>query len=394
MSTKILLGITGSIAAYKTPDLVRRLREVNFDVRVILSAAAKEFVTPLALQAVSGKIVHEHILDPESESAMSHIELARWADLILIAPCSAHFIAKLAHGFADDLLSTVCLATQSKIVLAPAMNQAMWSNLITQSNIKKLQDLGFTILPTGEGLHACGEQGFGRMLESIEIAQTLSDLMKSTLLAGKRFLITAGPTQEAIDPVRYLSNHSSGKMGYALAQAALQCGAAVTLISGPTHLPAPADAKLIKVTTAEEMLQAVQNEIKQHDVFISAAAVADYRPAEAAAQKIKKKSQDLLLKLEPTIDILATIAKAKPKALLVGFAAETENSLQHGEKKRCTKALDFMIVNDVSRMDIGFNSDENEVTILSKDKPIHLAKATKREIARQIMEVIAGSELT
>jgi phosphopantothenoylcysteine decarboxylase/phosphopantothenate--cysteine ligase len=385
---KLILGITGSIAAYKTPDLVRRLREKNIDVRVVLSAAAKEFVTPLALQAVSGKIVHEHLLDPASESAMSHIELARWADLILIAPCSAHFIAKLAYGFADDLLSTLCLATQAEIIIAPAMNQAMWSNSITQANLAKLSERGFILLKTGEGEQACGDIGFGRMLEPTEIAEEIAYLSKSSKLKSKRFLITAGPTQEAIDPVRYLSNKSSGKMGYALAEAALQKGAEVTLISGPVNLTPPTGVKLIAVTSAAEMLEAVQKEINKQDVFISTAAVADYRPAQIAKQKIKKGGSPLTLELEATIDILASITQLKTKPFTVGFAAETENILENAQKKFSAKNLDLMIVNDVSDSSIGFNSNENAVSVISKKPAIHLSKASKKIIAQQLINLI------
>ena len=385
---KLILGITGSIAAYKTPDLVRRLREKNVDVRVVLSAAAKEFVTPLALQAVSGKTVHEHLLDPASESAMSHIELARWADLILIAPCSAHFIAKLAHGFADDLLSTLCLATQARIVIAPAMNQAMWSNSITQANLAKLRERGFILLKTGEGEQACGDIGFGRMLEPTEIAEEIAYLTKPSKLKSKRFLITAGPTQEAIDPVRYLSNKSSGKMGYALAEAALQKGAEVTLISGPVNLTPPTGAKLIAVTSAAEMLEAVQKEISGQDVFISTAAVADYRPAQIAKQKIKKGGAHLKLELEATIDILASMAQLKTKPFTVGFAAETENVLENAQKKLSAKNVDLIVVNDVSDSSIGFNSNENAVSVISKKPAIHLSKAPKKIIAQQLIDLI------
>lgn len=388
LNLNIILGITGSIAAYKTPDLVRRLREQGAEVRVVLTQSAKAFVTPLSLQAVSGKMVHEALLDPETESAMSHIELARWATLILIAPASAHFIAKCAHGFADDLLSTLCLATQAKIIIAPAMNQVMWSNAITQENIKKLSARGFEILETGEGSQACGETGFGRLLEPLEIVKKLQALFTQSHLNGKSILITAGPTQEALDPVRYISNRSSGKMGYALAEAALNKGAIVTLISGPTALNPPTHCRFISVKTADEMLKAVQAEIKQQAIFISAAAVADYRPTQIEPEKIKKTQNATHLKLEPTVDILAFVTQMPDKPFCVGFAAETEQALKYGEEKRLRKKVDLMIVNDVSSPEIGFESDENAVSILSEESPIHLAKASKKVIAIQIMDLI------
>lgn len=388
LNLNIILGITGSIAAYKTPDLVRRLREQGAEVRVVLTQSAKAFVTPLSLQAVSGKMVHEALLDPETESAMSHIELARWATLILIAPASANFIAKLTHGFADDLLSTLCLATQAQIIIAPAMNQAMWSNAITQENIKKLSARGFKILETGEGSQACGETGFGRMLEPLEIVEKLQNLSTQSQLNGKSILITAGPTQEALDPVRYISNRSSGKMGYALAEAALNKGAIVTLISGPTSLNPPPHCRFISVKTADEMLRAVQAEIKKNTIFISTAAVADYRPTQIEAEKIKKTQHATHLELEPTVDILAFVTQMPDKPFCVGFAAETEHALKYGEEKRLRKKVDLMIVNDVSNPEIGFESNDNAVTVLSTADPIHFPKTSKKIIAQQLIELI------
>ncbi|MDO8953720.1 MAG: bifunctional phosphopantothenoylcysteine decarboxylase/phosphopantothenate--cysteine ligase CoaBC [Gammaproteobacteria bacterium] len=386
---KILLGITGSIAAYKTPDLVRRLREQGYEVKAVLTEAAKAFVTPLSLQAVSGNEVREGLFDVNAEAAMSHIELARWADCIVIAPGSADFIAKLAHGFANDLLSTLCLATQAKIVLAPAMNQAMWSNVFTQENVKKLMQAGMLFIGPAEGSQACGDTGLGRMLEPMEIIDELNGIMQKPLLSTKRILITAGPTQEPIDPVRYLSNRSSGKMGYALAKAAIEMGAIVTLITGPVAITAPINCMFIKVKTAEEMLKAVEAEIASQDIFISAAAVADYRPIKPASQKIKKSQASFQLELEPTIDILASVAALSPRPFIVGFAAETNNVLAFAEEKRLRKGVDLMVVNDVSDMAIGFESDNNAVTVLSEQAPIVLAEAPKIQLARQLLGIVA-----
>lgn len=392
MNKRILLGITGSIAAYKTPELIRKLKEQHYDIKVVLTSCGKAFVTPLTLQAVSQNKVHEELLDVDAEAAMSHIELARWPDCILIAPATAHFIAKLAHGFADDLLSTLCLATNTRLIIAPAMNQMMWSNKITQDNVNKLKDSDHLFLGPTEGTQACGEFGFGRMLEPQEITDALSKIFIKPYLQNKRVLITAGPTRECIDPVRYLSNRSSGKMGFALAQAAIEAGADVTLISGPVALTPPKKLKFISVKTAAEMLMAVQKEISHHSIFISTAAVADYQIINPVLQKIKKSNGPLTLQLKPTIDILATVSQMnlKPKPLLVGFAAETEYTLKFAEEKRRSKNIDLMVVNDVSQPDIGFDSDKNEVTILSSDVPIHLPCTTKQFISQQLLQIVAN----
>lgn len=392
MNKRILLGITGSIAAYKTAELIRKLKEQHYDIRVVLTPCGKAFVTPLTLQAVSQNKVYEELIDAEAEAAMSHIALARWPDCVLIAPATAHLIAKLAHGFADDLLSTLCLAANTRLIIVPAMNQVMWSNKITQDNVSKLKDRGYLFLGPGEGSQACGEFGLGRMLEPQEIADALSKVFIRPYLQNQRILITAGPTQEHIDPVRYLSNRSSGKMGFALAQAAIEAGAEVTLISGPVALTPPKKLSFISVKTAAEMLVAVQKEIKHQTVFISTAAVADYQIINPVLQKIKKSSVPFTLQLKPTVDILATVSQMnlQPKPLLVGFAAETEYTLKFAEEKRRNKNIDLMVVNDVSQPDIGFDSDKNEVTVLSSDVPIHLAFASKQLIAQQLLQIVAN----
>ncbi len=392
MKKRILLGITGSIAAYKTPELIRKLKQQNYEVRVVLTQGGKAFVAPLTLQAVSQHKIYESLMDVESEAAMGHIDLARWPDCILIAPASAHIIAKLAHGFADELLSALCLASaHARFIIAPAMNQAMWSNSATQDNVNKLKERAYLFLGPGKGSQACGDVGLGRMLEPVEIVDALSKVFIKRYLQGQKILITAGPTQEFIDPVRYLSNRSSGKMGFALAQAAIEAGAEVTLICGPVALTPPSKLKFIAVKTASEMLRAVQSEINQHSIFISSAAVADYQIINPAPQKIKKSTADLVLQLKPTVDILATVSQMnlKPRPLLVGFAAETEYTLKFAEEKRRSKNIDLMVVNDVSQANIGFDSDENEVTILSADIPLHLACASKQLIAQQLLHVIA-----
>lgn len=386
---RILLGITGSIAAYKIPDLIRKLKEQDYEVRVVLTPGGKAFVTPLALQAVSQHKVYEQLMDSEAEAAMSHIELARWPDCILIAPATAHFLAKLTHGFADDLLSTLCLASNAKIVIAPAMNQAMWANEATQANLRKLKERECLFLGPAEGSQACGDVGLGRMLEPAEIVRSLANVFVEPFLRDQHILITAGPTQEPIDPIRYLSNRSSGKMGFAIAQAAIDAGANVTLISGPVALKPPEKCKFIAVRTAVEMLEAVQTEIVKKDVFISTAAVVDYHVAEPCLQKIKKIASHLTLNLKLTNDILATVGQMDdPKPLIVGFSAETADIFRFAEEKRLRKGADLMVVNDVSQSDIGFDSDENAVTILSKEPPIYLDKAPKKLIAQRLLETI------
>ena len=385
---KLLLGITGSIAAYKIPCLIREMVDKGYEVQVVLTESAKEFVTPLTLQTVSGHSVRDALLDPDAEFSMGHIELARWADIILIAPASANFIAKLTHGFADDLLSTLCLAATKLIWLAPAMNQQMWLNSATQENVMKLQIRGHRFLGPAAGIQACGEDGLGRMLEPAEIAQEIVNSNEELFLNGKRILITAGPTHEAIDPVRFISNRSSGKMGYALAEAAITVGADVTLITGPSSLHPPLVNKLIKVKTTDEMQLAVHAEITHQDIFISAAAVSDYKFPNPEKQKIKREHQSLSLLLEPTVDILQSISKINPKPFIVGFAAETENILDNARKKLHKKGCDLIVVNDVSRTDIGFESDDNAVTVLFEESSISIEKTSKKMLAGQLLKII------
>ncbi len=328
-------------------------------------------------------------MDPAAEAAMGHIQLARWPDCILVAPASANFIAKLAHGFADDLLSTLCLASTARIILAPAMNQVMWANVATQTNINLLKGRGCLFLGPAEGSQACGDIGLGRMLEPSEILRDLASVFVKPYLKGHTILITAGPTQECIDPVRYLSNRSSGKMGFALAQAAIELGANVALISGPVVIMPPDKCRFIPVKTAAEMLEAVQVEIVKKDIFISTAAVADYQIVQPYLQKIKKAANHLTLHLKPTTDILATVSQMNPKPLIVGFSAETEHIFQFSEEKRLKKGADLMVVNDVSQVGIGFDSNENSVTVLSEDPPVYLEQAPKKIIAQQLLEIVA-----
>ncbi|MGE3320377.1 MAG: bifunctional phosphopantothenoylcysteine decarboxylase/phosphopantothenate--cysteine ligase CoaBC [Candidatus Berkiella sp.] len=390
--TQWLLGITGGIAAYKTPELVRLFKKRGHNVRVVLSSGAKAFVTPLTLQAVSGHPVYSELLDTDFEAAMGHIELARWAQGILIAPLSANRLAALAHGFADDLLTTLCLASTAPIYVAPAMNQQMWQHPATQANLEILKQRGVTILGPDWGEQACGEIGFGRMLEPQAIIDQLFSDERTTAssLEGQRIVITAGPTREAIDPVRYLSNRSSGKMGLALAQAACALGAKVTFIHGPIQQVIPNNLQAISVVSANEMLGAVENHIEDADIFISAAAVADFRIKEPAAHKIKKgevAQWELTLVKNP--DILATVAKHAHRPFCVGFAAETEQPEHNAKQKLQEKNIDLIAVNDVSRSDIGFDTDENALTVISQNKTYSIAKASKYRIAQQLLEIIS-----
>lgn len=387
---RVLLGVTGSIAAYKSAELIRRLQDAGAEVRVILTAAATQFITPLTLQALSGKPVHQDLLDPEAEAAMGHIELARWADLLLVAPASADFIARLTLGRADDLLTTTCLATRAPIAIAPAMNQAMWRNASTQKNVVEIRQRKIHIFGPAEGSQACGDVGPGRMLEPYELAQLSATLFETGLLSGKKVVITAGPTQEAIDPVRYISNHSSGKMGFAVAAAAAEAGAQVTLITGPVYLATPDRVSRVDVVSAQDMYSASLDRAKNADIFIATAAVADYRMAEPAPEKIKKTAAEgMTIKLIKNPDIVAAIAQLSPKPFTVGFAAETQNLIAYAEKKIIDKNLDMIIANDVSRRDIGFNSDDNAVTAIWIGGNQVLPLANKRQIAKQLVDLIS-----
>ena len=390
---RILLGVTGGIAAYKSADLVRRLQDQGARVRVVMTAGAQEFVRPLTFQALSGNPVHTDLLDPAAEAAMGHIELAKWADLILIAPASASCMARLAAGMADDLLATLCLASEAPLHLAPAMNQAMWRHPATQANAQTLQSRGATLLGPGAGSQACGDVGPGRMLEPLEIVEQLvSAAAPAQVLKGKRVTITAGPTREALDPVRYLSNHSSGKMGFAIAAAAARAGADVTLIAGPVRLDTPADVNRVDVTSTNEMLAAAEQAADTADLFISAAAVVDFRPAVIATQKIKKEdgNDSDVLQLVKNPDIVATIAGRKHKRpFTVGFAAETEKVIEHAKSKLARKGLDMIVANDVSDPQGGFNSDHNQVVVIDQGGEQALPAALKTELATQLISLIA-----
>ena len=397
---KIVVGVAGSIAAYKTPDLVRRLKEQNCEVRVVMTDGARAFISPLTLQAVSGNPVVYDLLDPAHEAGMGHIELSRWADLIVIAPASANTISKLACGLANDLLGAICLAAPCPIVIAPGMNRLMWDNPAIQDNLALLRERGLDIMEPGSGSQACGEVGKGRMPEPLEIRDYLMDhygkkaQARATLLAGKRVVITAGPTVEEIDPVRYISNYSSGKMGYALAESAKKAGAEVTLISGPVALTPPSGVEFISIKTAAELLAASLKSVDADGIFIAAAAVADYRVANPAAQKLKKTddSDTMTLVLTKNPDILASVSNLpqNKRPFCVGFAAETNDVLQHGKEKRARKNLDMICINDVSGGKV-FGQDSNEMIILDRsDREYPLKKAPKETIADEIITLVSA----
>lgn len=386
----ILLGITGGIAAYKCPELVRQLKKTGAQVQVVVTDSAKEFVATMSLQAVSGNRVSDNLFDSEAELAMGHIALAKWADLVLIAPATANTIAKLAVGIADDLLTTLCLATPAPIAIAPAMNQQMYQTTITQQNIQALTARGVMVWGPDQGFQACGDIGPGRMLEPQQLVENINQFLapSSTLLAGIKIAITAGPTQEALDPVRYITNHSSGKMGFAIAQAAAQMGAEVVLISGPVNLPTPCQVERIDVTTAQQMYEVAMVQAQQVDIFIGCAAVADYRAAQIAPEKIKKSSDndELILTLVKNPDIIATIAAlTKRRPYVVGFAAETNNVEAFALNKLQTKKLDLMCANDVSKQDRGFNADNNAITLYWSNGKYALPLSTKTQLAKQLM---------
>ncbi|MCB5186418.1 bifunctional phosphopantothenoylcysteine decarboxylase/phosphopantothenate--cysteine ligase CoaBC [Methylobacillus caricis] len=384
---KLLLGITGGIAAYKAAELVRLLVKQGIEVQVVMTEAATQFVTPLTFQALSGKPVYTGLWDAGSSKGMAHIDLSREVDAILIAPASADFIAKLVHGAADDLLSTLCLARDCKLMVAPAMNQQMWNNPATRRNIKQLHHDGIDVLGPASGDQACGETGMGRMLEPEEIVEQLLARTQPKLLAGKRILITAGPTIEPIDPIRAITNHSSGKMGYSIARAASEMGAIVTLVSGPVALATPAKVNTIAVTTAAEMLQAVESNISGQDVFISVAAVADYKPQHVSAHKIKKSDATLTLQLQPNQDILATIAARPDAPFCVGFAAESEKLLEYAEQKRRNKKLPLIAANIATD---AMGKDASSLILLDDHGSHPLPQAPKLELARGLLQHIAA----
>jgi phosphopantothenoylcysteine decarboxylase/phosphopantothenate--cysteine ligase len=388
----ILLGITGGIAAYKTPELVRQLTSRGAVVQVVLTHSAAKFVTPTTLQAVSGRTVRDDLWDAGAEAAMGHIELARWAHCILVAPATAHSLARLANGLADDLLTAICLAATCPIAAAPAMNHQMWKHAATRRNLARLESDGIRILGPDDGPQACGEFGPGRMLEPETLCAEISKLFGPRPLTGKRVIVTAGPTREPIDPVRYISNHSSGKQGFAIAEAARDAGADVTLISGPVGLATPTGVTRINVTTGQQMHDAVAARLDACDLFIGVAAVADYRPAHAHSQKIKKSSDaGMSLDLVQNPDIIATVAARKTRPFVVGFAAETENTTANARAKLTRKRLDMIVLNDVSDRRIGFNSDDNAVTVITSNDERRIEIGSKADISRALIEHIAAA---
>ncbi|MDX1506691.1 MAG: bifunctional phosphopantothenoylcysteine decarboxylase/phosphopantothenate--cysteine ligase CoaBC [Woeseiaceae bacterium] len=389
----IVLGITGGIAAYKTPELVRQLRARGAEVQIVMTASAEEFVTPTALQAVSGRPIRSNLWDKEAEASMSHIELARWADVVLVAPATAEIIARLASGAAPDLLTTLCLATEAPIAIAPAMNHVMWSNPAVQDNRRKLEERGFVMIGPDHGSQACGETGAGRMTEpeliaSIVCAPGFHGGNETGRLAGKTVLVTAGPTQEPIDPVRYITNRSSGKMGYAMAAAAQAQGARVILVSGPVALDDPRGVEVHRVRTAAEMYDVTHEHIADADIFIGAAAVSDYRPADVVEQKIKKSAAEMSIELVRTKDILASVAALRPAPFTVGFAAETENVEKYARGKLEDKHLDMIIANRVGS-DCGFDYDENTVCVYWPGGQQAFDTAAKTELAHELIELVA-----
>ena len=387
----VVLGITGGIAAYKAPDLVRRLRERGAEVQIVMTSSAEEFVTATALQAVSGKPIRSNLWDKEAEAAMSHIELARWADMVLIAPATAEVMARIVSGGAPDLLTTICLATEAPIALAPAMNHVMWSNPATQSNREVLEERGIHIIGPGVGSQACGETGAGRMLKTDLIAATVFNLTGGKgegLLEGRTVVVTAGPTREVIDPVRYITNRSSGKMGYAIASAAVAQGASVILVSGPVNISEPPGIDVVNVESAEEMYAATHEAIGDADIFIAAAAVADYRPTNILQQKIKKNNEGMNLELVRCPDILTSVAALDAPPFTVGFAAETENVIEYARGKLEKKNLDMIVANRVGR-DCGFDYDDNTATVLWRDGEKAFPKSSKVDLARKLIELAA-----
>ena len=386
---RVLLGVSAGIAAYKTPDLVRKLTERGAQVQVIMSKNSDQFVAPLALQAVCGHAVHSFAMTAESETGMGHIDLARWADIVLIAPATANIISRICQGNADELLTTVITATEAPIAVAPAMNQQMWQNQATVENMKTLNQRKIHILGPDAGEQACGEVGLGRMLQPVDIATQLGELFQTGSLAGKNVMITAGPTWEALDPVRGITNHSSGLMGYSLAQAAIEAGATVTLVTGPTHLETPDHAKVKKVISALDMHAAVMDSIEEQDIVIGVAAVADYRPVDSADQKIKKNADEMTITMIKNPDILADVASLKNRPFCVGFAAETNDVIDYAQSKLERKKLDMIAANHVGGTETGFGSPDNAITLISKTDVTELPKQNKFGLARSLIEHIA-----
>ena len=386
---RVLLGVSGSIAAYKSPDIVRRLQDLGAEVRVIITSGGREFVSERSLQTISKNKVHDNLWDKDAELAMGHIELAKWADVVIIAPASANTIAKLCHGEADDLLSTVILATSATVMIAPSMNQQMYASLAMKENLQLLKSRNVIIIEPGFGEQACGDVGEGRLAEPIDIAQQAAELFLSNSLSGKKVLITIGGTIEAIDPVRFISNHSSGKMGMSLAHACIQAGAKTTLVVGSISIDVERRAETIFVTSASEMYDAVMNNITSQDLFISCAAVADYRPSKVSLNKIKKTSNIKSIQLTENKDILASVCKLKDKPICIGFAAETENLIANAKQKLKNKKCDAIILNDISNSEIGLKSDKNEVHFISEKNSEKIDKNSKQIIAEIIINKIA-----
>ena len=389
----IILGVSGSIAAYKAPDIVRRLQDLGAEVRVVLTQNGAQFVTELSLQVTSKNKVHHNLWDPEMALSMGHIELAKWADVVLIAPASANTIANLTSGKASDLLGNIILASNCPLLIAPAMNQQMYAADSVQENLKTLLERQITIIQPDNGKQACGDIGAGRLADTTDIAQQVGALFQHTKLSGKKILITLGATIEAIDPVRYLSNHSSGKMGSALADACIEAGAKVTLVYGNISVPLNQKATAISATSAEEMYQAVMANIATQDFFIACAAVSDYRVKNVEKNKIKKSNQALILELIPTADILKDVCQLTHKPICIGFAAETQNLMENAENKLKNKGCDAIILNDVSGTDFGFKSEENEVVFLTSKSSLKIEKNSKQKIARKIVETLSENFL-
>ena len=388
----ILLGVTGGIAAYKAAEIIRLFKKLGANVRVVMTESAKEFITPLTLQAISGNEIHDSLLNTEAEAAMGHIELAKWADIILIAPCTAETISKITHGRADDLMGALILASKADIFIAPAMNMNMWLDDSTQQNYKTLSSRGITFIGPAEGEQACGDIGPGRMVEPENIIELIRSSYKTGPLSGKTITITAGPTREQIDPVRFISNNSSGKMGYSLADAAIEAGASVNLVSGPVSLEADKSINLYKINSASEMMNVVMECMDSSDIFIGCAAVSDYKPADYSENKIKKNEMPHLeIELKKNEDILKNVATNFSSSYVVGFAAETSDVNNNAMQKLKSKNLDMIISNDVSDKSIGFNVDDNEVTVITCDEKIFLKKDKKIRIAREILKIIANN---
>ena len=388
---RIVLGVSGSIAAYKSPDIVRRLQDLGAEVRVIVTSGGREFVSERSLQTISKNKVHDNLWDKQAELAMGHIELAKWADVIIIAPASANTIAKLCHGRADDLLSTVILATEAKIMIAPAMNQQMFASSAMKDNLQLLRKRGMLIIEPGFGEQACGDIGEGRLAEPSEIAKQAADLFTSSVLSGKNILITLGGTKESIDPVRFISNHSSGKMGMALAHACIQAGAKTTLIVGSISVDIEKRAEIIHVVSADDMYKAVMKKIKSQDLFISCAAVADFKPKTTNKHKIKKNDHSMTIELTENKDILASVCQLETRPICVGFAAETENHIENAKVKLKNKMCDAIVLNDVSKTGIGLNSNDNEVHLITKNLSEKIEKNTKQIIAEKIIDKLANN---